>query len=81
MADVRRVVDHPQYGLAPKFVLGGGSRVLNLDRHLSEELNVKVVRGDAVTQALRGVLPIEAVQCVRKKAAPELGPASSRASV
>lgn len=42
------------------FVLGGGSRVLNLDRHLSEELNVKVVRGDAVTAALRGVLPIEA---------------------
>ena len=27
-ADVRRVVDHPQYGLAPKFVLGGGSNVV-----------------------------------------------------
>jgi UDP-N-acetylmuramate dehydrogenase len=27
-ADVRRVVDHPQFGLAPKFVLGGGSNVV-----------------------------------------------------
>lgn len=42
------------------FLLGGGSRVLNLDRHLSEELNLKVVRGSAVTQALRGALPLEA---------------------
>ncbi len=28
VADVRRVVDHPQYGVAPKFVLGGGSNVV-----------------------------------------------------
>jgi UDP-N-acetylmuramate dehydrogenase len=27
-ADVRRVVDHPDYGLAPKFILGGGSNVV-----------------------------------------------------
>ncbi len=27
-ADVRRVVDHPQYGVAPKFILGGGSNVV-----------------------------------------------------
>jgi UDP-N-acetylmuramate dehydrogenase len=27
-ADVRHVVDHPQYGMAPKFVLGGGSNVV-----------------------------------------------------
>jgi UDP-N-acetylmuramate dehydrogenase len=27
-ADVRHVVDHPQYGLAPKFVLGGGSNMV-----------------------------------------------------
>ncbi len=27
-ADVRRVVDHPEYGLAAKFVLGGGSNVV-----------------------------------------------------
>ena len=27
-ADVRRVVNHPQYGVAPKFILGGGSNVV-----------------------------------------------------
>ncbi len=27
-ADVRRVVDHPQLGLSPKFVLGGGSNII-----------------------------------------------------
>jgi len=27
-ADVRRVVDHPTLGLAPKFVLGGGSNII-----------------------------------------------------
>ena len=29
-ADVRRVVDHPDFGRAPKFVLGGGSNVVNV---------------------------------------------------
>jgi len=33
-ADVRRVVDHPEFGLAPKFILGGGSNVvLTRDLH------------------------------------------------
>ncbi|WP_201494770.1 UDP-N-acetylmuramate dehydrogenase [Rubrivivax sp. A210] len=27
-ADVRRVVDHPAYGVAPQFILGGGSNVV-----------------------------------------------------
>jgi UDP-N-acetylmuramate dehydrogenase len=27
-ADVRRVVDHPVHGVAPKFILGGGSNVV-----------------------------------------------------
>lgn len=27
-ADVRRVVDHPQLGTAPKFILGGGSNII-----------------------------------------------------
>jgi UDP-N-acetylmuramate dehydrogenase len=27
-ADVRRVVDHPELGIAPKFVLGGGSNIV-----------------------------------------------------
>ena len=39
-ADVRRVVDHPEYGIAPKFVLGGGSNVV-LTRDL-EQVVLKV---------------------------------------
>ncbi|MEO5732355.1 MAG: UDP-N-acetylmuramate dehydrogenase [Rubrivivax sp.] len=39
-ADVRRVVDHPEFGLAPTFVLGGGSNVV-LTRDI-EELVLKV---------------------------------------
>ena len=27
-SDVRRVVDHPEFGVAPKFVLGGGSNII-----------------------------------------------------
>jgi UDP-N-acetylmuramate dehydrogenase len=27
-ADVRRVIDHPELGLAPKFILGGGSNIV-----------------------------------------------------
>ena len=27
-ADVRRVVDHPEFGRAPKFILGGGSTIV-----------------------------------------------------
>ncbi len=39
-ADVRRIVDHPEFGLAPVFVLGGGSNVV-LTRDI-EELVIKV---------------------------------------
>ena len=39
-------------------LLGGGSRVLNVDRHFAEELNVKVARGRALAQAMRAQLPI-----------------------
>jgi len=43
-ADVRRVVDHPQLGTAPKFVLGGGSNIILT--HDMPQLVVKVeVRG------------------------------------
>lgn len=38
---------------------GGGSRVLNLDRHLAEVLNVRVVRAPEITQLLSAVLPLE----------------------
>jgi general secretion pathway protein L len=43
-----------------KIVLtGGGSRVLNLDRHLAEQLNVKVVRSREIAHTLRPQLPLE----------------------
>ena len=42
-ADVRRVVDHPEFGRAPKFVLGGGSNVI-LTRDMPElVLKVEIV--------------------------------------
>jgi UDP-N-acetylmuramate dehydrogenase len=43
-ADVRRVVDHPVYGVAPKFVLGGGSNVV-LTRDVSAVVVKVEVRG------------------------------------
>jgi UDP-N-acetylmuramate dehydrogenase len=43
-ADVRRVVDHPEFGRAPKFILGGGSNIV-LTRDMPQ-LVIKVeVRG------------------------------------
>jgi general secretion pathway protein L len=39
---------------------GGGSRVLNLDRHLSEVLNVKVQRAPEVAQLLGGAVRLDA---------------------
>ncbi len=43
-ADVRRVVDHPQFGVAPKFVLGGGSNVV-LTRDVAAVVVKVEVRG------------------------------------
>jgi UDP-N-acetylmuramate dehydrogenase len=42
-ADVRRVVDHPEFGRAPKFVLGGGSNVILTRDVSSVVLKVEVV--------------------------------------
>lgn len=41
-------------------ITGGGSRVLNLDRFLSESLNVRTQRGDALAEHLRPTLPVDA---------------------
>ncbi len=38
-ADVRRVVDHPQLGRAPKFVLGGGSNIV-----LTQDIDAVVLK-------------------------------------
>ena len=43
-ADVRRVVDHPQLGPAPKFVLGGGSNII-LTRDMPQLVLKVEVRG------------------------------------
>ena len=43
-ADVRRVVDHPVLGLAPKFILGGGSNIV-LTRDMPQVVLKVEVRG------------------------------------
>jgi UDP-N-acetylmuramate dehydrogenase len=43
-ADVRRVVDHPELGTAPKFVLGGGSNII-LTRDMPQVVVKVEVRG------------------------------------
>lgn len=43
-ADVRRVVDHPELGVAPKFVLGGGSNII-LTRDMPQIVIKVEVRG------------------------------------
>jgi UDP-N-acetylmuramate dehydrogenase len=45
-ADVRAVVDHPELGLAPKFVLGGGSNVI-LTRDMPELVLKVEIRASA----------------------------------
>jgi UDP-N-acetylmuramate dehydrogenase len=49
-ADVRRVVDHPHYGLAPKFILGGGSNIV-LTRDVAALVLKVEVRGRRLVEA------------------------------
>jgi UDP-N-acetylmuramate dehydrogenase len=46
-SDVRRVVDHPQLGLAPKFILGGGSNIV-----LSREVSAVVLKVEIMGRRL-----------------------------
>lgn len=48
-ADVRRVVDHPQLGRAPKFVLGGGSNIV-LTRDMPQVVLKVEVKGRALVR-------------------------------
>ena len=48
-ADVRRVVDHPELGTAPKFVLGGGSNII-LTRDMPQVVLKVEVRGMRLLQ-------------------------------
>lgn len=48
-ADVRRIVDHPELGRAPKFVLGGGSNII-LTRDMPQVVLKVEVRGMRLVQ-------------------------------
>jgi UDP-N-acetylmuramate dehydrogenase len=58
-ADVRRVVDHPDYGTAPKFVLGGGSNVI-LTRDVPSLVLKVEVAGRRLLQARDDAFIVEA---------------------
>ncbi len=58
-ADVRRVVDHPVLGLAPKFVLGGGSNII-LTRDMPQVVLKVEVMGMRLLEARPDAWIIEA---------------------
>jgi UDP-N-acetylmuramate dehydrogenase len=58
-ADVRRVVDHPELGLAPKFVLGGGSNIV-LTRDMPQVVLKVEVRGIRLVEERADALIVEA---------------------
>ncbi len=51
-SDVRRVVDHPVYGVAPKFVLGGGSNVV-----LTRDIDAVVLKVEVMGRRLLAETP------------------------
>ena len=58
-ADVRRIVDHPELGLAPKFILGGGSNVV-LTRDVSAVVVKVEVKGRRVAAERADAVVVEA---------------------
>lgn len=58
-ADVRRVVDHPELGLAPKFVLGGGSNIV-LTRDMPQVVLKVEVMGRRVVEERADAWIVEA---------------------
>lgn len=58
-ADVRRVVDHPQLGRAPKFILGGGSNVV-LTRDVTACVLKIEVKGRRVVDVRDNAVIVEA---------------------
>ncbi len=58
-ADVRRVVDHPQLGRAPKFILGGGSNVV-LTRDVTATVLKIEIKGLRVVEVRHNAVIIEA---------------------
>jgi hypothetical protein len=56
-ADVRRVVDHPELGRAPKFILGGGSNIILSGKRIrGSEDNVRAafLQGDHQVRSFSG---------------------------
>ncbi len=58
-ADVRRVVDHPKLGIAPKFILGGGSNII-LTRDMPQVVLKVEVRGMRVVAERADAVIVEA---------------------
>ena len=58
-ADVRRVVDHPQLGIAPKFILGGGSNII-LTRDMPQVVLKVEVRGMRIVDERADAVIVEA---------------------
>ncbi|MEN9365799.1 MAG: hypothetical protein RL489_157 [Pseudomonadota bacterium] len=58
-ADVRRVVDHPEFGRAPKFVLGGGSNIV-LARDVSAVVLKVAIGGIRLLEARDDAFIVEA---------------------
>jgi UDP-N-acetylmuramate dehydrogenase len=58
-ADVRRVVDHPELGRAPQFILGGGSNIV-LTRDVSEVVLRVEIRGRRVLAERDDAVIVEA---------------------
>jgi UDP-N-acetylmuramate dehydrogenase len=58
-ADVRRVLDHPEFGRAPKFILGGGSNVV-LTRDIAAVVLKVEVRGRRVVAERPDAVVVEA---------------------
>ena len=58
-ADVRRVVDHPELGVAPKFVLGGGSNII-LTRDMPQIVLKVEVRGVRLVEERTNAWIVEA---------------------
>lgn len=58
-ADVRRVVDSPEFGLAPKFILGGGSNII-LTKDMPQIVLKVEVRGLRVVEERADAFIVEA---------------------
>ncbi len=58
-ADVRRVVDHPELGLAPKFILGGGSNVV-LTKDVAEVVLKVEIKGRRLVRETADAVIVEA---------------------